>query len=264
MTPGPTAVSGGFVTFECTALADYQTFAGNGYDMRSLCSSVFAASSAGFSAAEFLQYPPTSAFVEQGDFDLNSVMMYGSRVGNRANNGPRDWPLKLPNDRLLQPSDKPSATDMSRLRNLYNNDQAAAAADAASQDLAHLPSQLDESVLDRKPYLIGACKVDLTEIEEVSITPGSGGGINGFTINATILDSAEKPRAWVANAPAGDKNRLSIQGLMPQPLIVVPEIQNDYIQFYYGSDAWTSGDNRCQVSKYDSGATTVVSGPACP
>lgn len=111
--------------------------------------------------------------------------------------------------------------------------------------------------LSTLPYVQGTCKVHL-ELWKSS-TPRYDTGT--YTIEASVFDndgnkiiSPEKHPSINAQKPL----RLNIG--LKDPLVCIPEKNNDYVQFKLGSDAWPSSNGaRCNVGKWDEHIKTFVS-----
>ena len=105
--------------FTCENLKDYADQKNAGGDMKTLCTSMTDAKSAGFSAGEFLPYPGFTAYSQSPNFDWKSIMLYSSYAGAKTVNGQKQPTMVDYNDVLIQPNLEPSSADADAVRQIY-------------------------------------------------------------------------------------------------------------------------------------------------
>ena len=92
--------------------------------IKTACKSQNIASIIGFSASQFLPYQLQlgTAFSASFEFDWDSIMLYGSKIGGKQTLTGRQPVLKKKNnpfDRTIEPKLKPSDGDVARIKLLY-------------------------------------------------------------------------------------------------------------------------------------------------
>jgi hypothetical protein len=111
------------LNFNCKNLKDYdeKKKAKAKYNMDQLCTNLDDASEATFSAAEFLPISEEYGFDASGEFDMDSLMLYGAKYGGKPQNAilGRKVVLSRKDKRPLEDPVRPSAGDIARLRALY-------------------------------------------------------------------------------------------------------------------------------------------------
>ncbi|KAL6716724.1 hypothetical protein ACLMJK_006292 [Lecanora helva] len=95
-------------------------------------------------------------------------------------------------------------------------------------------STLDPASLETSsvPYSQGRCSLDLQQWSIV------GGG--DYTIDVVMYDNSHSLLANSSWNEASAKQPLSVNSPLQDPLLVIPESRNDYVQFRLGNQAWPS------------------------
>ena len=78
-----------------------------------------------------------------------------------------------------------------------------------------------------------------------------------FDNNKTVIYQTPDS-STVYGDPINVGNGTTVQGPLPNPLAITGEHENDYIQFTYGSESWTSRDQSCS-----NGGWNPRDGPDC-
>lgn len=110
------------VTFHCKNLKDYDDFVkkfGKKIVDEQLCTNVFQATNVGwFNAAQLVPYKEDIGFEKSTEFDMDSIMRYGSYFGAKGIIF-KDKTLTDKNNKELSLASKPSALDVARINDLY-------------------------------------------------------------------------------------------------------------------------------------------------
>lgn len=70
-----------------------------------------------FSAGDFIRFSKDAGFDTSGDFDFDSIMIYGSTVN--ADDKTSKWPLQHKDGSEIIPAKKPSRADIAAVHKLY-------------------------------------------------------------------------------------------------------------------------------------------------
>lgn len=112
----------------------------------------------------------------------------------------------------------------------------------------------------------GTCKMSITEIWTCeSVDKNLYADIRLTGSNGTVLYTTEQSTTS-PGIPINDANRETLkENGLPQELIIIGEHTNDYIQFYYGTTAWTSGTTNGNANCQLNGRDWNKGGPSgCP
>lgn len=126
------------------------------------------------------------------------------------------------------------------------------------------PSNETESELvARQGYAAGICCFHLDEVQDCGDDSSNLYGIINLIDNSkTTIYATSKSAGKGYGDPINDGNHFSVQGPLPNPLYIIGEHENDYIQFAYGSLSWT--DNTPNAgAQCTNGGWDPKDGPNC-
>ncbi|KAI9830702.1 MAG: hypothetical protein M1826_004531 [Phylliscum demangeonii] len=127
-------------------------------------------------------------------------------------------------------------------------------------DLIGKPPTPAPPIPAKPPYEVGPgkCRIHANEIQIC------GSATEDLSVEATVFDGAGNQIGYVRQTKAGATNPLSINSKLEDGLVIIPEHQGDYIQFYLGTQHWRSTDTDKDAAVYcNLGGWDPAQGLAC-